>query len=162
MLFWPLKSIVIESRLKQEELMRVISGATDQDQRSIYWGKRFSKKFWGKVGKKSFRIRPVVPYWNISPIELKGKISDGVNDSNKIKVRMVCPYLRIVLPLVIIALVLFFVNFGMKGELDVFLSSAAIILISAYLLVNIPFQIQAIWSIKQFTKILKGKIVHMK
>jgi len=85
-----------------------------------------------------------------------------VNDSNKIKVRMVCPYLRIVLPLVIIALVLFFVNFGMKGELDVFLSSAAIILISAYLLVNIPFQIQAIWSIKQFTKILKGKIVHMK
>ena len=162
MIFWPRKDLYIESGLTKEEVIQELNNATDQDQKSIYWGKRFKKRFWGKVGRESFRVRPVVPYWNISPLEIKGEVKAGKDEKGKVDIKMVCPYLRIVIPLVILALVLFFVNFGMKGDMDIFLSSPGIIVLSAYLLVNIPFQIQSIWSIKHLTENLRSKSYRVK
>jgi hypothetical protein len=162
MLFWPVKHIAILSPLKKEEITRILTSETDQDQKSIYWGKRFYKKYWGKIEDEIFRIRPVVPYWNISPVEISGKMEDDTDEKNRVLLTMRCPYMRIVIPLVILAVGLFLINFGLKGELSVFVSATAIILISAYLLVNIPFQIQAIWSMKDLTEKLKGELTKLK
>jgi hypothetical protein len=162
MLFWPFKQVRIESSLKKDELMRILNESTDQDQKSIYWGKRFYKRFWGKVSGDAFRIRPVVPYWNMSPVEMKGSVKDIKEDKNGLDITLQCPYLRVVMPLAVIALGLFFVNYGLKGQWDVFLSSSFIILVAAYLFVNIPFQIQSIWSLKTLTEKLGGKLQKLK
>jgi hypothetical protein len=159
MILWPFKHIKIESRYKQDEIINLINESTDQEWKSIYWGKRFNKRFWGKVGKKTFRIRPVVPYWNISPVEIIGNIKDGGEDTNELEIKMRCPYFRIILPLVIIAVGLFFANFGLKGEMDIFINSSLIILVSAYLLVNIPFQIQSTWSLKHLADQFNGNLM---
>ena len=71
---------------------------------------------------------------------------------------MTCPYLRVVVPLVILALVLFFINYGVQGEMDVFLNASGLILLGAYLLVNIPFQIQASRSLKDLTDRFEGRL----
>ncbi len=162
MLFWPFKLIRIETSLKESEILRIINENTDQDQKSIYWGKRFYKRFWGKVTDKAFRIRPVVPYWNMSPVEMQGNVSDISEDKNGLEVKLKCPYLRVVIPLAILAVGLFFISFGLKGQMDVFLSSTLIILIAAYLFVNIPFQIQSVWSLKILAERLNGKLHYLR
>jgi hypothetical protein len=162
MYFWPLKIFRIETSQRGEELLANMSEQTDQDNRSIYWGKRFYKRYFGTVGKNSFKVRPVVPYWNISPLEIQGKIVEKGKGKEAVECRMICPYLRVVLPLVILALVLFFINYGAKGEMDVFLNASGLILLAAYLLVNIPFQIQASRSLKDLTQRFKGKLVKLR
>jgi hypothetical protein len=159
MYFWPLKIFRIETSEQEEDLVARMSEQTDQDNRSIYWGKRFYKRYFGTVGKSSFKVRPVVPYWNISPLEIHGKVTEKEKGQQAVECRMTCPYLRVVLPLVILALVLFFINYGAKGEMDVFLNVSGIILLAAYLMVNIPFQIQASRSLKDLTERFKGKLV---
>jgi len=135
-----------------------MSEETDQDNRSIYWGKRFYKRYFGTVGKNAFKVRPVVPYWNISPVEIKGRFVEKGRDQHSVECRMTCPYLRVVVPLVILALVLFFINYGVHGEMDVFLNASGLILLGAYLLVNIPFQIQASRSLKDLTDRFEGRL----
>jgi len=160
--FWPIKHIRIETKLNQEKLRDILTNSIDQDNTGIYWGKRFTKQFWGKMEKNSFRVRPVVPYWNISPVDIKGKIADLSNDKNAVEIRMSSPYLRIVVPLVILAVILFFVNFGMKEQFDIFLLNSVITLGAAYVLVNIPFQIQAAKSINKLSELIDGKIQTLK
>jgi len=158
MKFWPLKHIRIETKLKQEKLQEIMSNSIDQDSTGIYWGKRFTKQFWGKMKQNSFRVRPVVPYWNISPVDIKGRIADLSNDKNSLEIKMTSPYMRIVVPLVILAVLLFFFNFGMKEQFDTFLLNSVITLGAAYVLVNIPFQIQAAKSINELSRLIDGKI----
>jgi len=162
MIFWPFKHIRIETQLKHENLREILSNSIDQDSKGIYWGKRFSKRFWGKIGDSSFRIRAVVPYWNISPVDINGRIVDVSQEKNALDVKMSSPYNRIVVPLAILAVVLFFVNFGLKGEVDTFLINSVITLGAAYILVNIPFQIQALKSISDLNRIINGKIYKLK
>jgi hypothetical protein len=159
---WPIKHIRIETNLKAEKIYEILDNSIDQDSQGIYWGKRFSKKFWGRISQKAFRIRPVVPYWNISPVDIKGRIIDVSQEKNGLDIQMTSPYLRIVIPLAILAVVLFFVNFGLKGELNVFYANSLITLAAAYLLVNIPFQIQSIWSIKNLNRNIGGRIYMLK
>ena len=162
MKFWPQKHIRIETKLKQEKLQEILTNSIDQDSTGIFWGKRFTKHFWGKIKQNSFRVRPVVPYWNISPVDIKGKITDLSNDKNAVEIRMTSPYLRIVVPLVILAILLFFVNFGLKEQFDTFLLNSVITLGAAYVLVNIPFQIQAAKSLNELNQLIGGKIQTLK
>ncbi|MFO8236076.1 MAG: hypothetical protein R6U04_11810 [Bacteroidales bacterium] len=155
----PFKYIRIETPLSSEEVLRKISESTDQDRKSIYWGKRFYKTFSGKVGARSFIISPVVPYWNISPVDIEGNFSSGNKYVSRLHLRMVCPYLRFVIPLVILTLVLFFINFG--TEIILF-KGILITLATAYLLVNIPFQLQSKRSLDYIVRMVEGKIVHYK
>lgn len=153
----PYKHIKLKSKLSSTQVLYKISQITDQDRKSIYWGKRFYNKFSGEVGTKNFLIRPVVPYWNISPVEIEGRfISENTNGST-FDLRIICPYLRFVIPLGILAVVLFFFNFKMTGDETIFLSSLFIIIFTAYLLVNIPFQIQAEKSFNYLLEITEGK-----
>ena len=158
MIFWPVKHIQIESNLKKEKLHSLLDGAIDQDNKGIYWGKRFTKRFWGKLGKEHFRIRPVVPYWNISPLEMRGQIKDVSREKNVVDIKITCPYLRIVVPLSILAIVLFFLNLALKAQAAQFFINSGITIAAAYLLVNIPFQIQSNWSIKGINRKINGKI----
>jgi len=160
--FWPIKHIRIETNLKSERLHEILDNSIDQNSQGIYWGKRFSKKFWGSINQKAFRIRPVVPYWNISPVDIKGKIIDISQEKNGVDIKMTSPYIRIVLPLALLAVILFFINFGLKGELNIFLVNSVITLAAAYLFVNIPFQIQSIWSIKNLNRPIEGKVYNLK
>ena len=148
MMLWPYKQLQFESKLKKAEIRKLLEQITDQDNKSIYWGKRFTRRFWGKVQGDSFRIRPVVAYWNLSPVELKGSIIDLSDEKNGLYIKMTCPYLRIVVPLVVLGVVLFFFNLGIDGDWITFALNSLIMLAGAYLLVNIPFQIQAMWSTK--------------
>lgn len=147
-MLWPYKQLRFESRLNKDKIRKLMEQITDQDNRSIYWGKRFTRRFWGKVQGDSFRIRPVVAYWNLSPVELKGNIKDISDDKNGLFIKMSCPYMRIVLPLVILGVVLFFFNLGLQGDWSTFALNSLIMLAGSYVLVNLPFQIQAMWSIK--------------
>ena len=160
--FWPFKHIQIETKLKQEKLQEIMNHSVDQNSNGIYWGKRFTKRFWGKIKQNTFRVRPVVPYWNISPVDIEGKIVDLSIDKNAVEIKMTSPYMRIVVPLVILAVLLFFVNFGLKGQIDTFLLNFVIILGAAYLLINIPFQIQAAKSINELSRLINGKIQTLK
>lgn len=162
MKFWPIKHIRIETNLEQEKLQEIMIGSIDQDSKGIYWGKRFTKSFWGNIKQNSFRVRPVVPYWNISPVDIKGRIVEISQEKNALDIRMASPYMRIVLPLVILAVFLFFINFGLKGQIDTFLLNSVITMGAAYLLVNIPFQIQAAKSINELNQIIEGKIQILK
>ncbi|MFW6103656.1 MAG: hypothetical protein ACOC59_01175, partial [Bacteroidota bacterium] len=74
-----------------------------------------------------------------------------------VNMRMVCPFLRVILPLAILGVVLFFVSQGIKGNMDVFINSSVMILLGAYLMVNIPFQIQAARNVGDLIKRLEGK-----
>ena len=159
MFFWPLKIFRIETSERGDDLLERMSEETDQDNRSIYWGKQFYKRYFGTVGKNSFKVRPVVPYWNLSPLEIHGKVEKQGKGQEAVECRMTCPYLRVVLPLVIVALVLFFISYGAKGEMDVFLNVSGVILLADYLLVNISFQIYAYRSLKDLTERFKGKLV---
>ncbi|MFP4603822.1 MAG: hypothetical protein ACLFNJ_00420 [Bacteroidales bacterium] len=155
----PYKHIRLKSQLSSAEVLHKITQITDQDQKSIYWGKRFYKKFSGEIGERNFLIRPVVPYWNISPVEIEGRfISENMNEST-FDLRIICPYLRFVIPLGILAVVLFFFNYRMTEDATIFLSSIFIVVFTAYLLVNIPFQIQAKKSLNDLLEITEGKEV---
>ena len=162
MKFWPLKYIRIETNIRQEKLQDILDKSIDQDSKGIYWGKIFTKGFWGNIKQNSFRVRPVVPYWNISPVDIRGKIIEVSQEKNALYIRMTTPFMRIVLPLVILAVFLFFINFGLKGQNDTFLLNSAITIGAAYLLVNIPFQIQAAKSINELRKLIDGKIYILK
>jgi len=162
MRFWPVKHIQIESNLKKEKLHSLLENSIDQDNSGIYWGKRFSKRFLGKLGEEHFRIRPVVPYWNISPLEMKGQIKEVSREKNAVDVKITCPYLRIVIPLAILAIVLFFLNLALKDQAAQFIINSSITLAAAYLLVNIPYQIQSIWSIKDINRKINGKVKFLK
>ncbi len=160
--FWPFKHIRIETKLKQEKLQEIMTNSIDQNNTGIYWGKRFNKRFWGNITQNTFRIRPVVPYWNISPVDIEGKIVDLSNDKNALEIKMTSPYMRIVVPLVILAVILFFVNFGMKEQAETFIINSVITLGAAYLLVNIPFQIQAVKSVNELSRLIDGHIQILK
>jgi hypothetical protein len=159
MYLWPLRKLDIETRLNKQEIYDKIYQSTDQDASSIYWGKRFYTTYWGKVGQDSFKIRPVVPYWNISPLEIQGRVKELEEGKTSVNMKMVCPFLRVVLPLVILAVVLFFISQGLQGNLEVFINSTVLILLGAYLLVNIPFQIQAARNVDDLIKKLEGKTI---
>jgi len=145
-----------------EAIYERMNSNTDQDSTSIYWGKRFYKRFFGAVGKEVFKVRPVVPYWNISPVEIRGRVSEGKGDRHVVECRMTCPYLRVVVPLVVLAVVLFFINYGLKGEAGIFLNVSGVILAVAYLLVNLPFQIQASRNLKTLRDQLEGEILDLR
>lgn len=145
-----------------EAIYERMSSNTDQDSTSIYWGKRFYKRFFGAVGKEVFKVRPVVPYWNISPVEIRGRVSKGKGDQHVVECRMTCPYLRVVVPLVVLAVVLFFINYGLMGEAGTFLNVSGVILAVAYLLVNLPFQIQASRNLKTLRDQLEGEILELR
>lgn len=159
MFFWPFKKLEIETDLDPQKIYQKIDQSTDQDNRSIYWGKRFYKTYWGSVEPASFRIRPVVPYWNISPLEIQGKVTELKEGKTSVSVKMVCPFLRVVLPLAILAVVLFFVSQGLQGNMNVFVNASVLILLGAYLLVNIPFQIQATRNVDDLIQKLEGKTI---
>jgi len=61
------------------------------------------------------------------------------------------------LPLAILAVVLFFVSQGLQGNMDLFINATLLILLGAYLLVNIPFQIQAARNVDDLIKRLEGR-----
>ncbi|MFP4620032.1 MAG: hypothetical protein ACLFM7_01870 [Bacteroidales bacterium] len=143
--------------MDQQNIYQKIHQSTDQDHNSIYWGKRFHTTYWGRVSHNSFKIRPVVPYWNISPLEIQGTVKKGEEGKTLVNMRMVCPFLRVILPLAILGVVLFFVSQGIKGNMDVFINSSVMILLGAYLMVNIPFQIQAARNVGDLIKRLEGK-----
>jgi len=84
------------------------------------------------------------------------------NDKNAIELRMTSAYIRIVVPLVILAVILFFVNFGLKEQVEPFMLNSVITLGAAYLLVNIPFQIQVAKSINELSQLINGKIQNLK
>jgi len=159
MLLWPLRKLAIETSLDKDEIYQKMHQSTDQNNSGIYWGKRFYKTYWGNVSPTAFRIRPVVPYWNISPLEIQGTVKEQIQGKTLVNMKMVCPFLRVVLPLVILAVVLFFVSQGLQGNLDVFFNSSVLILLGAYLFVNIPFQIQAARNVDDLIKKLDGKAV---
>ena len=159
MLLWPLRKLAIETSLDKDAIYQIIYQSTDQNNKSIYWGKRFYKTYWGNVNPTAFRIRPVVPYWNISPLEIQGTVKEQFRDKTLVNIKMVCPFLRVVLPLVILAIVLFFIGQGLQGNMDVFLNSSVLILLGAYLFVNIPFQIQAARNVEDLIERLEGKII---
>ena len=158
MYLWPVKHITIETNLNRDDLYEVMGKSVDQDNRSIYWGKKFYKLFWGNISKEAFRIRPVVPYWNISPVEIRGRVEAASDNQTHVSMKMICPYLRIIIPLAALAIVLFFVNYGLKGETAFFFNSTALIVIASYLLTNIPFQIQATRNIQQLVEKFGGKL----
>ena len=157
MYLWPLKKLEIETALDPQKIYQKLDQSTDQDNRSIYWGKRFYKSYWGQVAPYSFKIRPVVPYWNISPLEIQGTVKELNKGKTSVNMKMVCPFLRVVLPLAILAVVLFFVSQGLQGNMDVFINATLLILLGAYLLVNIPFQIQAARNVDDLIKRLEGR-----
>lgn len=162
MFIWPLRKLEIETSLDRDEIYQKIYQSTDQNNKSIYWGKRFYTTYWGRVSPTTFRIRPVVPYWNISPLEIQGTVKEQMEGKTTVNMKMVCPFLRVVLPLAILAVVLFFISQGLEGNLNVFFNSSVLILLGAYLFVNLPFQIQAARNVDDLIKKLEGKAIQNK
>jgi hypothetical protein len=159
MLLWPKKTLEIETRLDKDSIYQIIDQSTDQDYKSIYWGKRFYKTYWGTVSPESFKIRPVVPYWNISPLEIRATVKSITSERTRVSLKMVCPFMRIIGPLAVLAILLFFISFGLQDEMNIFLKNSLLILFGGYILVNLPFQIQASRNVGDLLKKLEGEIL---
>jgi len=158
MYFWPVKECRIDTSLNRHEIHELMHKNTDQDYKSIYWGKRFYTRFFGNVGESSFKVRPVVPYWNISPVEIRGSVNENPAGKSTVRCRLSCPYLRVVVPLVLLAVVLFLLNYILAGTNGGAMTVMVLIVAGAYALVNIPFQIQAARSLRDLKNELKGKL----
>jgi hypothetical protein len=154
-MFIPYKHITLSTRLKKEAIINRLSKEIDPDAKPIYWGKKFYKSFTGKISGDRFFIRPVVPYWNISPLEIRGKIDERSDEWNNVTVKITSPLLRIIIPLAALAIILFFVSFALQGKVMFFLTTTLIILLVSYIAVNIPFQIQLTKTLIKLKKILK-------
>jgi len=159
---WPKKKCRIDTQLSRERIMELMDQHTDQDYKSIYWGKRFYKRFFGSVGENSFKVRPVVPYWNISPVEIQGHVKEDGMGGSSVACRLSCPYLRVVVPLVLLAVVLFMLNYILAGSNGGAVNVMALIVVGAYALVNIPFQIQAHRRLRDLMGYFKGEIRDMR
>lgn len=159
MYFWPIKKCRIETAMSRDKIHEVVDQNTDQDYKSIYWGKRFYKRFSGAVGENSFKIRPVVPYWNLSPVEIRGEVKEQSAGNSVVQCRLSCPYLRVVVPLVLLALVLFLINLPAGGAGVGFFNVLVLIVTGAYVLVNVPFQIQATRSLRDLAGEMEGRVV---
>lgn len=154
-MFLPYKHIILPTRLKKEAIVDRLSKEIDPDAKPVYWGRKFYKTFSGEVSGDHFFIRPVVPYWNISPLEIRGKIEVRSDEWNNVIVKITSPLLRIIIPLVALAIILFFFSFALQGQVMFFLSTALIILLVAYMAVNIPFQIQANKTLIKLKRLLR-------
>ena len=159
MYLWPYKKCRIETGRTADEVYEIVGRYTDQDYDSIYWGKRFYSRFFGSVGKTAFRVRPVVPYWNISPLEIRATVKEGKNGKTRIACRLSCPYLRVVVPLVLLGVILFFLNYVLAGTNGGAVNVMILIVAGAYAMVNIPFQIQASRSLRELTRQLEGRFI---
>ena len=162
MYLWPKKQCRIDTKMNRHEIIEGINQHVDQDYKSIYWGKRFYKRFFGNVGDNSFKVRPVVPYWNLSPVEIRGHIKQDGQGHSTIECRLSCPYLRVVVPLVLFAVVLFLLNYFLAGANGGAINVMALIVVGAWALVNIPFQIQAHRSLRDLMGYFKGEIRDMR
>jgi len=158
MFVWPKKQCRIDTDLSRERIMELMDQHTDQDYKSIYWGKRFHKRFFGRVGENSFKVRPVVPYWNISPVEIQGHVKEDGRGGSSVACRLSCPYLRVVVPLVLLAVVLFMLNYILAGSNGGAVNVMALIVVGAYALVNIPFQVQATRSLQDLEGYFEGQL----
>ena len=162
MYLWPFKHCRIDTSLSREKILERMDQHTDQDYKSIYWGKRFYKRFFGRVGENAFKVRPVVPYWNISPVEIKGYVDEQAGGGSLVECRLSCPYLRVVVPLVLLAVVLFLINYIMSGSNGGAMHVMALIVVGAYALVNVPFQIQANRDLRDLKGYFEGKVRHLR
>ena len=137
----PFKHIVLESDQSVEQIRETLSKNTENIQPAIYWRRTFHKPLWGKIGEKEFAVRPVVPYWNISPVHIKGLITEE-NNRGKVKLIISSPYLRILIPLVLVTLFLLMFTYLESRQYDMILSIGGAVVAGAYFMVMIPFQIQ--------------------
>ncbi len=142
MKFWPFIQTNIKTKLKQEEINEKLEANTDTPPVTFYWGRTFEKPLWGKIKNDHFALRPVVPYWNISPVHIRGLIQKS-GEENKIIMTFVNPHLRVIIPLVLLAIGLLLANYLETKEYDKIVNIGFWIFLGAYLLVLIPFQIQA-------------------
>ena len=153
MILLPYKHIVLQSYKGIEEIRTTLQNNTESAQPAIYWRRAFHKAFWGKIGDKEFALRPVVPYWNISPIHIRGLIEES--NQNKIKLIITSPYLRILVPLVLITLILLFATYWQNQQYDMILNIGFAVVAGAYIMVMIPFQIQLNKSLKMLKELLQ-------
>ncbi|WP_324065440.1 hypothetical protein [Salinivirga sp.] len=142
MKFWPLIHTQIDTKLTKKEANELLAKHTEGKSPAFYWGKTFNSALWGKVKEDHFAVRPVVPYWNISPVHIRGFISEN-NDKSRITLTMTNPHLRVIIPLIIITIALLMINFWENQQYDQVVKIGLWIVLGAYLLVIIPFQIQA-------------------
>ena len=142
MKFWPFIQTTIQTTLTREEINKKLEENTATPPVTFYWGRTFEKPLWGKIKDDHFALRPVVPYWNISPVNIRGFIREN-GDKNKIIVTLVNPHLRVIIPLVILAIVLLMFNYVETKEYDKIVNIGIWIVLGAYVWVIVPFQIQA-------------------
>jgi hypothetical protein len=150
----PYKSTVLTSNQNATQIRETLLKNTENIQPAIYWRRTFHKPLWGKIGEKEFAVRPVVPYWNISPIHIKGLITDE-NNGGKVKLIITSPYLRIIMPLIIVTLFLLMFTYIESQQYDMILTIGSAVIAGAYFMIMIPFQIQLNKTLEQFRKWLK-------
>lgn len=162
MYLWPIKHCRIDTSLSRAKIIERMAQHTDQDYKGIYWGKRFYKRFFGSVGENAFKVRPVVPYWNISPVEIKGHVDEHGSGRSSVECRLSCPYLRVVVPLVLLAVVLFLLNYIMSGSNGGAMQVMALIVAGAWALVNVPFHIQAARNLRDLKGYFEGALQNLR
>lgn len=149
MYFWPIIHTQIDTKLSKSEVNELLSNHTEGKTPAFYWGRTFKSALWGKIQEDHFAVRPVVPYWNISPVHIRGFVKENEGKS-RITLTMINPHLRVIIPLVIIAIGLLMINFWENQQYDQVLKIGIWIVLGAYLWIIVPFQIQARKTLEMF------------
>lgn len=154
MKFWPFIQTKISTPLTKTQIHEKLTAHTDNRRPVFYWTKTFNTTLWGNIKEDSFTVRPVVPYWNISPVHIKGTITDD-KTKRQVIITMINPLMRVIIPLFIISITLLLLTHLDEKRYDLILNLGLAIAAGAYILVLIPFQIQARKTLKIIKKWLE-------
>jgi hypothetical protein len=157
MTFWPYKYFIIESPLSAGNFSSRLLQHTEKNASGFYWFRNPGISFSGDVEAKGFSVIKTVPYWNLSPVRIVGRF---VLDENPlvIKIKMYNSFTLPVLFLVLIVSAGLFYNYSDDPPWILF----AGMFIVFYLILNIPFQIEAAKAKKILLEITQGKTAKRK
>lgn len=130
---------------------------TEERASGYYWFRKDGISFSGEIDQKSFTIIKTVPYWNLSPVKINGEFMID-EDPLVIKIKMFNSFTTPVIILILLVSAGLFYNYL---ENPPWLLFAGLYLVF-YLILNIPFQIEAAKAKKILLEISKGKITDRK
>lgn len=147
MIFWPYKKFVIESQLEAKAFSAALLDHSEKGSSGYYWIRSRGKTFTGEANAKEISLIKMVSYWNLSPLKISGKYI--LDDPLVVEVKMKNPFATPVLIIAIITVVVLYYNY----KEDIPPTLIAGIFLTAYFLINIPFQIEAAKAKKILLKI---------
>ncbi len=157
MKWWPIKKFTVISPLSAVHFASELLSHTERNASGYYWYRREGISFLGEVTAKEFSVIKTVPYWNLSPVKINGEFLFEEKPL-VINIKMHNPF---TLPVIILVIVV------LAGILYNYMDNPPWWLITGivsgfYLILNVPFQIEAEKAKNLLLEISLGSITNIK